>query len=76
MSREISEIEEILSKTFNLDMFYDPELSCHIDHEDIRKMIYYTGCYGKLGDLRVSELERFCNHAFEIRQGLKENINT
>lgn len=66
--RQIQEIEKILAQAFNLDMFYDPESASTIEFEDIRKMIYHTGCYKDLNNLLVRELQMFCDHAHSKRE--------
>ena len=66
--RSIEEIEKILSQAFNVEMFYDSDNIYDIDFEDMRKMIYHTGCYKDLNNLSVRELQMFCDHAYKIRE--------
>lgn len=67
--RSLEEIEQILSSAFNIEMFYDSDNIYDIDFDDVRKMIYHTGCYKNLNSLRVSELQMFCDHAHSKREG-------
>jgi hypothetical protein len=70
--KTIEEIEKILMQAFNIQMFYDHENMYQIEFDDIRNMIYYTGCYKNLNDLTIRELQIFCDHAYKIRKE-KEN---
>lgn len=70
--KSLEEIKKILSQSFNMNMFYDPDNLYEIDFDDIRIMIYHTGCYKNLNDLTVSELQMFCDYAYKIRKE-KEN---
>ena len=65
--RTIDEIEEILCQAFNMRMFYDEQHTYEIEYEDIRQIIYHTGCYKDLNNLTVHDVIQFCDHINNLK---------